>query len=736
MKTKKRDNTRERGLKLFTRYGKQQKILILSALVTFLLDVCILILAGQFQAGSISRQLQDLEVGRIAESDVVANQDITYTDVQKTEELREKESDTVLPVYTIDEGRVLDQIGHFERFTSFYLSAGQSLDADELYTELSLRFPHQFSREDAATLASTSEIQRIFPLVEERLSNLLENGIFGSLQDTTVGEGPILELWHWKDIKKVHEPYTSSQIITLDKIGEGTDELFSSYNLNGGLEKAGRLLLDKFTVQTAFYNPTLTSALKEDARMQVEPVTHTVRKGNTIISAGETVTSEDMETIQALREQRQGLSIKRVTAIVVYMAILFFLAYIMYAPLLARSRRTFQHSYILLIASLLFSINIFIIQVFTLIPSYLPLAVGVLTALICMMIATLLTQRIAIISSLLFSLFFFTLPDVGVYSFIFSFFAGITATYVIRNAEKRIDLVSGTMQLAFVMIFIMMVIGLFQQKSGSWYLSAGGVAVLYAFASGTLNLGLLPAIEHLLNAPTVFRLRELSDTSTPIFKRMITLAPGTYSHSMSVANLAESACKEIGANHLLARVGAYYHDIGKMDQPDYFIENQQEKNKHDDLTPNLSVAVIKSHVKIGKEKAKELKLPPEVVEIVSDHHGSDVIGYFYQQALKKNRDKVTPEEFSYNGSPPRSKESAVVMLADTVEAQSRTVKKPTMQKFEKMVWDAIMLKIGRKQLSNSVLSFQDIERIKNSFVQILAGQFHNRIEYPDQKDDA
>ena len=239
-----------------------------------------------------------------------------------------------------------------------------------------------------------------------------------------------------------------------------------------------------------------------------------------------------------------------------------------------------------------------------------------------------------------------------------------------------------------------------------------------------------------MNAPTPFRLMELSDLNTPLFKRMLILAPGTYSHSVSVANLSETAAKEIGANALLARVGAYYHDIGKIDQAEYFVENQKSGNKHDDLKATLSTAVIKSHVKIGLEKAKELGLPDEVIEIITQHHGSGKISYFYMKALKEQKidQKLSPEDFSYNGTPPVSREAAVVMLADTVEAATRTLKNPTMSKLERFVWELIMEKVSSGQMRNSGLTFNDLETIKQSFVQILGGSFHTRIEYPEQNE--
>lgn len=720
------------GSNPITGYAKRNRTLILFLLLTYLLNVVILIVGTQVQLPLYKQKLRSLESGRVADFDVKAESQVTYIDNEKTAELRERQADGILPVYTIEEGKVLNQISHFERFASFYLQEGQNLSESQLLSQVSLRFPNRFSQQDIEILSEASELSATLPLVEEQLHAMLENGIFPNELKTSQNGKGVLQLWHWMGAEKLHEVYTKEDIITKDEIDQVAQTQFSSYNLPAEVEAAAVMLLSNFAEQTAYYSATLTSALRQQARQRVQPITYHIEKGEQLISKGDIVTQEDMRKVEALLEEKPNADLQESIAIILYLAGIFFLAVIMFAPLLKKTRRTEQHTYILLIASFVFTLNIFFVLTFSLISPDLPISVGIFTALISMLIATLISQRVGLISSLLLSLIVFSIPDIDVYTFIFSFLAGISATYLIRNAEKRIDLVAAALQLALIVAVIMVIIGLFQQKEGTWYLKAAGVGVVYAFISGALNLALLPALEHLLNAPTVFRLRELSDTNTPLFKRMMTVAPGTYSHSMSVANLAESACREIGANHLLARVGAYYHDIGKMDQPDYFIENQQERNRHDDLTPNLSVAVIKSHVKIGKERAKELKLPPEVVEIVSDHHGSDVIGYFYQQALKKSG-KAVPEEFSYNGTPPKSKESAVVMLADTIEAQSRTVKKPTVQKFEKMVWDAIMYKVSRKQMSNTELSFKDIELIKNSFVQVLAGQFHNRIEYPDQK---
>jgi putative nucleotidyltransferase with HDIG domain len=254
-------------------------------------------------------------------------------------------------------------------------------------------------------------------------------------------------------------------------------------------------------------------------------------------------------------------------------------------------------------------------------------------------------------------------------------------------------------------------------------------AAFNGIVSGMLVLGFLPMLEHALNAVTTFRLMELSDLNSPILKRLFNAAPGTYSHSLMVANLAEAACQEIGANPLLARVGAYYHDIGKMDNPDYFVENQSAYNKHDDIAPRLSATVIRSHVKLGVEKGRHLGLPKEVIDIIAEHHGNSVISWFYHEAMKRET-AVNMEDFSYPGNPPRSRESAVVMLADVTEAAVRTLKKPSVARLEKYIQELIMAKFEHGQLSESELTFRDLETIKRSFVRVLAGYYHARIEYP------
>jgi len=317
--------------------------------------------------------------------------------------------------------------------------------------------------------------------------------------------------------------------------------------------------------------------------------------------------------------------------------------------------------------------------------------------------------------------------------FLFTLLSCIGSANVVRKIEKRIDMVIASLMLALLNIVLMILFTvIFNESFANIPKVLGGVA-FNGFISGILALGFLTPLELMLNTASVFRLMDLSDLNNPVMRKMMLTASGTYSHSLMVAQLAESACREIGANPLVARVGAYYHDIGKMDQSEYFVENQTGENKHSDINPTLSVAVIKSHLKKGIEKAYQLHLPQPIIDIIGEHHGNSVIAYFYNEAKEKDPN-VLPDDFAYSGTPPSTRESAAVMLADTVEAACRTLDNPSVPRLDKFIQGLFNAKVEHKQLDNCDLTFRDMSRIKEAFVQLLAGYYHNRIEYPNQKD--
>ncbi|MBR5400619.1 MAG: HDIG domain-containing protein [Treponema sp.] len=318
--------------------------------------------------------------------------------------------------------------------------------------------------------------------------------------------------------------------------------------------------------------------------------------------------------------------------------------------------------------------------------------------------------------------------------FLFTLASSLASVAIVRKVERRIDLVFAGIMLALCnMVFFMLLIVIFNETfTANAKFFIGGIA--NGFISGILTLGFLTPLEYMLNSASVFRLMDLSDTNAALLKKMCITASGTYQHSMMVSQLAEFACREIGANPLVARVGGYYHDIGKMDQSEYFVENKQgDTEKHNDINPTLYATVIKSHVKKGVEKARQMHLPQVIIDVIAEHHGNSVIQYFYNEAKEKDP-TLSPEDFAYPGVPPTSKESAVVMLADTVEAACHTLKNPSIPRLEVFITTLINAKIEAHQLDNCELTYRDITKIKEAFVQILAGFYHSRIEYPDQQD--
>jgi putative nucleotidyltransferase with HDIG domain len=363
-----------------------------------------------------------------------------------------------------------------------------------------------------------------------------------------------------------------------------------------------------------------------------------------------------------------------------------------------------------------------------------PISLFFPTALLVMIPAVFMGPLMAFAMALALPLFaclagFFDIP-----AFLLALTSGVAASSVLSRAEKRMDLIKAGLVIAVANSAAVVVILLARAASIADYPLMLFWAVLNGIVSGMLFLGVLTPLEHALNASTRFRLIELSDLNAPILRKLFTTASGTYSHSILVATLAEQACQDIGANALLARVGAYYHDIGKMDNPDYFVENQTDYNRHDDIAPRLSATVIRSHVKLGVEKARSLGLPEDVISIIAEHHGNSLISWFYNKATKQE-EQVSSEDFAYPGNPPRSKESAVVMLADVTEAAVRTLAKPTAAKMEKFIQQLFDAKVEHGQLAQSELTFRDLQTIKSAFVKMLAGYYHSRIEYPKSGTD-
>ena len=465
----------------------------------------------------------------------------------------------------------------------------------------------------------------------------------------------------------------------------------------------------------------------------IDPVS--VMKGEKIIKKGFAITEEGYAKLKKMSASPLYIDYRAFANSELYLLLLSIMWYLLFTFISVNRKLLFKEP----LLQVIFFLAVFAVTAFCgKFPAFSsPYSICiVIPSALCIMIVTILYGNLsALLLSIIMSIGVLCATNWQIPTFLLTLASSLTAAAIVRKIERRLDLVfAGLMISAFNIVYVLLFSVIFNETFDEIPKLMIGLAI-NGFLSGILTLGLLTPLEIMLNTASVFRLMDLSDTNTAIFKQMQIQANGTYNHSMMVAQLAEAGCREIGANSLLARVGAYYHDIGKMDQSEYFVENQVNgmENKHNDLNPTLSASVIKSHVRKGVEKARQLHLPQAVIDIISEHHGNSIITYFFNSAKEKDP-SLDEDDFRYPGIPPTTKESAVVMLADTVEAACHTLDNPTSPRLEKFITILINQKVELKQLDNCDLTFRDISGIKAAFVNLLTGYYHNRIKYQNQQD--
>lgn len=459
-----------------------------------------------------------------------------------------------------------------------------------------------------------------------------------------------------------------------------------------------------------------------------------VQKGEKVIRKGFVISEEAYRKLEKMANVREYIDYRAFADALIYFAVLIVLWFFLFSKTLVGHTPLLKESVVQVLFFLAnYAAAVFVQKLPFAASSPYKLCIFLPNLLFIFLIVILFGEKQAVFFALISALGLFNASNFSLIVFFYTLSTGFVCCRIIRKLENRIQMVFAALITAMLNVltaFLLKVI--FDDNFDSAGIIAFGLAI-NGFLSGILVLGLVTPLEQILNTASVFRLIDLSDLNNPMMRKMLLTASGTYNHSLMVAQLAENACKAIGANSLMARVGAYYHDIGKIDQSEYFVENQSGQNKHDEINPNLSVSIIRSHVKKGVEIANSLRLPRQVIDIISEHHGNGVMQYFYQEALKANPD-TKPEDYSYFGNPPTSRESGVVMLADTVEAACRTLDKPTVPRLEKFIHTLIEAKMQAGQLKNCALTFGELTKIQDTFVSILAGYYHSRIEYPDQKD--
>jgi putative nucleotidyltransferase with HDIG domain len=617
-----------------------------------------------------------------------------------------------------------------------------------------------YKRNETQISVLSKEITQTFSLLKEqriankeqalKINELRKNSVFTVLSDKVLNTLLVLDS---EEIDKA-EQMASRSIIGLagdpesgakdgSEIASLKDEMkkqVEKYNIDQSL----KALLEAY-IEINVTKPTLevdekeTEKLRDIARSSVTPIVHEYRANEKIVGPGEIV---DERIYNVLREYNlieekspwkptAGIAILVLTAMVI---LLFFFHRITPEIFGKRRRLVLIGSLMLLVLAFgkaFLAIDLGNSDLNNLTAILIPAAWATMTVTI------LLGVRIAIIVAIILGIFIGIMADpsgmssTGSLASLFALFAGLVGIQSVARLDQRSDLARAGLFIAVANVVLASGIALVLDFSLMVWL----IGCLFALANGILSsiltMGALPWFESWFNITSAVRLLELSNPNAPLLKELLLEAPGTYHHSVLVGNLAETAAEEIDADPVLVRVGALYHDIGKIKRPYFFIENQFAKdNPHDKIAPTLSTLIITSHIKDGLEMAKEHKLPEKIQEIIAQHHGDSLVTFFYHKALEENPE-IPEDAFRYDGIKPQSKEAALVLLADSVEAAVRSQKENTPGRIEGLVRKMIKEKFDEGLLDNCDLTFRDLDKISIAFVKVLSGIFHSRVEYPE-----
>jgi putative nucleotidyltransferase with HDIG domain len=555
-------------------------------------------------------------------------------------------------------------------------------------------------------------------------------------------------------------------ILRRDEIS-GSSRLVRDFSRLLALEEARRQLGERATLPTElkpavrnrliqigahFIEPTLTfnfaetQTLRQEAREEVEPAYFQIKKGRIIVRTGDEIDEAVVRQLQILSdvEGRRWRLAGGVGAFMLSGILLYFLWYLLRParPTLAWKRRSFAMVGLIVVVQLVLARGVFFVanavgeQIvtppFNNVPSYqylIPLAaVGVLVSLLE-------NVPTALVASVVFSVAHGLMTG-NLQLAVFALLSNVGAVLGMFQYKQRTALIKTGLWIGSVNLVVVLAIDLLTDRYIP--LSTFGFDLLCAFLGGAavavVVSFLLPALESLFDRTTDIKLLELSNNNIPLLRNLALEAPGTYHHSVVVGSLAEAAAENIRANPIFCRTAALYHDIGKLQKVDYFVENQYGgTNRHDRLSPRMSALIIASHVKEGIEMAKEMSLPPEIVDIIPQHHGTKLITYFYEKA-KESHDpalgEVSEAEFRYPGPKPQTKEAGIIMIADGVEAASRTLEDPSPARLKGVIRQIIDYIFLDGQLDECDLTLRDLEKISQAFLRVLMGIHHHRVDYP------
>lgn len=721
-----------------TKFITNEKIALLHIIVFCLILIGIIIYGSYYRIG------KSVKEGDIALRDLYAPYDFRYPwgiNEEKTKEIKEQAVKNAPLVFDVDNSVEETALGNLKIFFNGLEGIKNTGDKELKNKSINdlrdaskidvpdneiIYFAHRAKDKNDAVLSSlTQGVKNLYPIGIVNLEPLGYDGMnakFIKIRNEKLNS---------ERIYNVSEMPTIERATNLARAAIAKD-----FNKDTRLRNHILLLINRIMAPNTKFNAEETQHFKDKIISGIKPLYNMidVKKDELIVERGQRVTKQHMSQLMQLGIG-SAMSTKGEYLIGMFLLItLLTLMSIFYMYIVERklSKNPIEVAIILINCLLVIIFGQFVIG--TSQPIYsIPLA-G-----ISILLVLLVRTNAAIVSTIVVSVFLGLIAGGKVDLTTVLLIGGITGIFFARDARRRSKLILAGLIAGIMQFMAIIAIGLVNNLefkififNAVWGLVGGVISIFIA-------MGLLPLFEYIFKITTNITLLELSDLNHPILKSLILKAPGTYQHSIMVGNLAEAACEAIGANSLLARVGSYYHDIGKMEKAEYFTENEMGTgSKHEKLTPSMSALIIVNHVKDGVDLAKKHNLNSKLIEFIEEHHGTGLIYYFYQRALEKTDEDEEPqeEEFRYPGPKPQTKESAIVLLADSVEAASRALDEPTPARIRSLVQKIMNNKFIDNQLDECDLTLKDLNKISEAFVHLLMAVFHTRLEYPDVNDIA
>ncbi len=699
-----------------------------------------------------SKSLPQLLVGDIANADITAPSDLTIIDEDTIKKRQQEAVDVVVPVYTLDQNVFLKTEAKIRDFfkagREFAQEKTTAKKIDEFTRTVSKAYGVKFPPKDLGFLTKLK-----FPAtMEENLINLIgkvsSKGILLTkdlfLHDEQ-NKGLVIFINSEKEI-----PYQVSDILDVKESKIKLSEKINTLELPQNEKSLLILLSHLFVSSNITFSPFKTSEREESARQNIETIFYTIKKGKVIIRKGDEVNKDTIKQINIINQNLSAKPSWFINFTGFFLLFIILLGVLLYdlktRPELEEPLKKFIMTGILLVISLiLYKFFNFLagilsqnagLSFFSHTGSYMylfPLQMG--TLLIAFLSGTLFALIFTIINSIIVGYLLKSSFHIILFCTIGSL-AAIFGTKYFGKQTRTTTFRAALFMVAPVNILVIIIFHLLREKIGpiDLFFSELIMALIGGLISGALAFLLLPVFESLFGIVTQSHLLELTNSDLPIFRQMAMEAPGTYHHSLIVSSLAENAAEDIGLDPLLVKTGALYHDIGKIKRPEYFIENRRRNaDMHKDLKPSMSTLVIINHVKEGVERAKKLKLPKKIRDIIEQHHGNSLVRYFFEKAKEEydpEMNKIGEESYRYVSPTPKSKEAALVMLSDSIEAASRSIKNPTKSVLKRAITEIFNNYLQDEQLDDSNLSLKEMKSIAESFLSTLYTIYHQRMEYP------